>query len=144
MRDRDRIGAFVANGRLCSGSGIEGTLWGPRGPKKLNVWASRGHLDLCFIIYTGKEPISHRPASIIICMYAITELNSTHISSDFVSRSKEVIKLVIICNIIDFHLLFKESYHPLSHFTLLPPLSPLLPLLLWKWPRFVYSDAVHR
>ena len=97
----------------------------------------RGHLDFYFIIYTEKEPISHRPASIIICMYAITELNSTHISSDFLSRSKEVIKLVIICNIIDFHLLFKESYHPLSHFTLLPPLSPLLPLLLWKWPQFV-------
>ena len=65
-------------------------------------------------------------------------------SSDFLSRSKEVIKLVIICNINDFHQLFKESNHPLSHFTLLPPLSPLLPLLLWKWPRFVYSDAVHR
>ena len=111
---------------------------------KMSERSGRGHLDLCFIINTEKEPISHRPASIIICMYAITELNSTHISSDFLSRSKEVIKLVIICNIIDFHLLFKESYHPLSHFTLLPPLSPLLPLLLWKWPRFVYSDAVHR
>ena len=111
---------------------------------KMSECPGRGHLDFYFIIYTEKEPISHRPASIIICMYAITELNSTHISSDFVSRSKEVIKLVIICNIIDFHLLFKESYHPLSHFTLLPPLSPLLPLLLWKWPRFVYSDAVHR
>ena len=110
---------------------------------KMSECPGRGHLDFYFIIYTEKEPISHRPASVIICMYAITELNSTHISSDFLSRS-EVIMSVIICNINDFHQLFKESNHPLSHFTLLPALSPLLPLLLWKWPRFVYSDAVHR